>query len=152
MKSCFVLLAVLAVAGCSDSRCASTSPCGATNAFAETLNGSWRATQGPPGQTLELTFANRGTSVVGTGSYGNDGRGGPLTVRGEVEWLEPTPTPAGLLTERPELIADLDYGGAGMGHLNQGRLFGTDTLKGVLSFVANGSIYNSYGITFVRIR
>jgi hypothetical protein len=151
MQRSVVLLAALIVAGCSDSGCdTSTAPCAATTAFAETLNGQWQATRAPSGQRLDVRFTTDGVNVLGAGHYTDGGRTGLLDVRGEVEWID-VQRDFVMLPPHAELSADIEYSGVGTGHLDQTRLFGTDTLRGVLTFAAGGSS-TSYIIELVRIR
>ena len=123
--------------------------CAADRAAASALAGTWTQLQPANGVSVRMTLSARDTILTGTGTFtAAGGAGGTTQVAGFVFWRDPVSSPNGIMPAEPSTILDFTFQNGVAARFDQAKLFGRDTLAGVLTFSSNASA--SYGVVFVR--
>ena len=137
--------------------CSAASGCGPTGlahcaddrAAASSLAGTWTQLRPANGVSVRMTLAARDTILTGTGTFiATDGTDGTTQVAGFVFWRAAASSPNGIMPAAPIAILNLTFQNGVAARFDQAKLFGRDTLAGVLTFSSNASV--SYGVEFVR--
>jgi hypothetical protein len=151
MRVVLATVLVGVMVGCSTiSNCGITGPAACAADRAAAVAGSWTQLSSANGRSVRMTLSARDTILTGTGAFtAAGGPGGAVQIDGFVFWRDSVIAPGGMLPAEPITILNFAFADGVTARFDQAKLFGQDTLKGVLTF-SSSNRSDSYGVSFVR--